>query len=149
MNVKFDLKRSINWDLKSTAIKSHNHIIILNDCEAMNLSIEKYGYHGEIIALCDVEYNDIDRSFPKWHTELKGGKSSYEKRRMEWTAISRYRKTKAILGEIMILILNKNSILKLDTLNQGINSNGKPRKTKYLINLESINKFIYDKVIFK
>ena len=73
-NVSFDLKGTINWDLKAKAIKSDDHKVILNDCVAMEQSIENHGFHGEIIALCDVEYNDLDRSFQKWHTELKGGK---------------------------------------------------------------------------
>ncbi|MDR2064138.1 MAG: hypothetical protein LBP85_00265 [Prevotellaceae bacterium] len=72
-NVCFDLKRKINWDLKAKAIKSDEHKVILNDKCAMDMSIEKLGYHGEIIAMCDVEYNDVNRTFQKWHTELKGG----------------------------------------------------------------------------
>jgi hypothetical protein len=74
-NVSFDMKGAINWDLKAKAIKSDDHKVILNDRSAMEQSIAKTGYHGEIIALCDVEYNDIDRTFQKWHSKLKGGKS--------------------------------------------------------------------------
>ena len=69
--VNFDLKGEINWDLKAKAIKSDDHKVILNDREAMEASIARHGYHGEVIALCDVEYNDINRSFQKWHSELK------------------------------------------------------------------------------
>jgi len=71
-NVSFDLKGTINWDLKAKAIKSDDHKVILNDKSAMEQSIEKLGYHGEIIALCDVEYNDIDWHFREWQAELKG-----------------------------------------------------------------------------
>jgi hypothetical protein len=73
----FDAKRTINWDFKAKAIKSDDHRAILNDVAAMNASIEGYGAHGLIIALCDVEYNDARRSFQKWHEKLKGGKSTY------------------------------------------------------------------------
>lgn len=137
-SVTFDLKSNINWDLKSSAIKTHNHTVILNDVDAMNASVKKYGHHGEIIVLCDVEYNDSDRSFQKWHTELKGGKSNYEKEREKRTAVSRYRKTKAEAIEIMLLIFSKKDLANLSTMKQGRNSDGSPRKEKYMINLESI-----------
>ncbi|MCL2131848.1 MAG: hypothetical protein FWH36_05285 [Lentimicrobiaceae bacterium] len=140
-NVTFDLKGAINWDLKAKAIKSDDHKVILNDCSAMEQSVENHGSHGEIIALCDVEYNDRDRSFQKWHTELKGGKSAYEVEREARTSISRYRKTKAELTEIVLLILKKNDLEKLSIMRQGRNSNGKPRPEKYMLDLETINEF--------
>ncbi len=140
-NVIFDLKSKINWDLKASAIKTNKHTIILNDKNAMDESIKKYKYHGEIIALCDVEYNDENRTFQKWHTKLKGGKSKYEKKREKRTSISRYRKTKAELVEIIIIILNKKNLEDLAIMKQGRNSNGKPRKLKYLLDLENIDNF--------
>ncbi len=47
----FDLKRTINWDIKTKAIKSDDHRSILNDVEATRQSIQKYGAHGLIIGL--------------------------------------------------------------------------------------------------
>jgi len=140
-NVSFDLKGAINWDLKASAIKSDNQKIILNDKSAMEQSIEKLGYHGEIIALCDVEYNDVDRSFQQWHTELKGGKSDYELARESRTSVSRYRKTKAELTEIVLLIFKAGDLDLLATMKQGINSNGKPRPEKYMLDLETIENY--------
>ena len=140
-NVNFDLKGTINWDLKAKAIKSDDHKVILNDRSAMEQSIENHGFHGEIIALCDVEYNDHDRSFQKWHTELKGGKSAYEIERENRTSISRYRKTKAELTEIVLLVLQKNDLEKLSIMRQGRNSNGKPRPEKYMLDLETVSEF--------
>jgi hypothetical protein len=140
-NVSFDLKGEINWDLKAKAIKSDDHKVILNDKSAMEQSIEKLGFHGEIIALCDVEYNDNDRSFQKWHTELKGGKSTYEMEREARTSISRYRKTKAELTEIILFVLQKSDLEKLTVMRQGRNSNGKPRPEKYMLDLETIDNF--------
>jgi len=140
-NVTFDLKGAINWDLKAKAIKSDDHKVILNDRLAMEQSIDSHDFHGEIIALCDVEYNDHDRSFQKWHTELKGGKSAYEIERENRTSISRYRKTKAELTEIVLLILKKNDLEKLSIMKQGRNSNGKPRPEKYMLDLETISEF--------
>jgi hypothetical protein len=140
-NVSFDLKGAINWDLKAKAIKSDDHRVILNAKSAMEQSIEKSGYHGEIIALCDVEYNDVDRNFQKWHTELKGGKSDYELKREIRTSISRYRKTKAELIEIVLLIFKADDLDLLPIMKQGRNSNGKPRREKYMLDLETTGNF--------
>jgi hypothetical protein len=140
-NVTFDLKGAINWDLKAKAIKSDDHKVILNDCSAMEKSIEQHEFHGEIIALCDVEYNDVNRTFQHWHTELKGGKSDYEIERENRTSISRYRKTKAELTETVLLVLQKKDLEKLSIMRQGRNSNGKPRPEKYMLDLETINDF--------
>ncbi len=139
--VKFDMKRSINWDLKSHGIKTLSHSIILNDEEAVRKSIELNKYHGLLIAICDIEYNDKDRSFQKWHTELKGGKSLYEQKREERTTFSRYRKTKAELLELVMIVLNQKNLSKLDVFQQGRNANGKPRRPKLMLNLEVSDKF--------
>ena len=148
-NVTFDLKGSINWDFKSSAIKTNNHTVILNDKEAMDYSVKKDSYHGEIIALCDVEYNDADRTFQKWHTELKGGKSEYEEERERRTSVSRYRKTKAEVTEILLMILNANDLKDLPLMHQGRNSDGSPRKVKYMLNLENIENIEHYQIKFK
>ncbi|MDR0303878.1 MAG: hypothetical protein LBH98_03785 [Chitinispirillales bacterium] len=140
-NVTFDMKGTINWDLKAKAIKSDDHKVILNDKSAMEQSVEKEGFHGEIIALCDVEYNDVNRTFQKWHSELKGGKSNYEFERENRTCVSRYRKTRAELCEIIFLIFKKDDLDLLDTMKQGRNSNGMPRPEKYMLDLETIDNF--------
>lgn len=147
-NVTFDLKGTINWDMKASAIKSDSHKIILNDINAMNESIKNNKYHGEIIALCDVEYNDANRTFQKWHNRLKGGLSDYEKERKERTSISRYRKTKAILTELLYVIFNKEKLDYLDIMKQGRNSNGNPREPKYMLDLEKINLFEHQSLKF-
>ena len=146
-NVSFDMKYHINFDIKAKAIKSDEHKVILNDTEAMDIAVKQHGSHGEIIALCDVEYNDEDRTFQKWHTELKGGLSAYEKDRIQRTSSSRYRKVKADLCEVLIVILAEKDMVNLDVYKQGRNSNGKPRPPKYMINLESLD--MYDHTIIK
>ena len=147
-SVAFDLKRSVNWDLKSKAIRSDDHRAILNDKTATEEAIKKYGEHGAIIALCDVEYNDNDRSFQNWHTELKGGRSKYEEARILRTNISRYRKTRATLTEVLFLRFTQADLPSLGTMKQGRNSNGRPRPEKYLIDLEDINPFLVDRLLF-
>ena len=147
--VEFDLKTKINWDIKARAIKSDDRRVILNDKSAMEQSVQAHGCHGEIIGLCDVEYNDVNRSFQIWHTELKGGLSDYEKRRMrEPLSFSRYRKTSAELTEIVYIVFNADDLPKLDVMNQGKNSNGKPRPPKYSLHLERIDDFLHEKQQF-
>lgn len=144
----FDFKGSINWDLKAKAIKSDDHQSILNDAEAMDWSIKQHGAHGLVVALCDVEYNDADRSFQKWHEELKGGKSKYEIEREQRTTISRYRKTRAELVEILFLVVTSKNRSILGIHYQGRNSNGKPRPPKYMLDYDTIGKFLVDKIAF-
>lgn len=144
----FDLKRSINWDLKAKAIKSDDHRSILNDMSAIQRSIEQYGAHGLIIGLCDVEYNDNDRTFQTWHEQLKGGKSKYEIERLQRTSISRYRKTRADLKEILFLVINTENERFLEIYHQGRNSNGQPRPPKYMLNYEEVDRFLVKKLPF-
>ena len=148
-NVSFDLKGNINWDMKASAIKTNNQKIILNDIKSMDFSISNNKYHGEIIALCDVEYNDVNRTFQKWHNELKGGDSKYEQERKQRTSNSRYRKTKAELWKIILLLIDKNTIDILDTYKQGRNSDGSPRRPKYMLDIESIDEFTHYDILFE
>lgn len=144
----FDLKRTINWDIKAKAIKSDDHRSILNDMAAIQQSVEKYGAHGLIVGLCDVEYNDNQRTFQQWHEELKGGKSRYEMERIQRTSISRYRKTRADLREILFLIINKENERFLEIYHQGRNSNGKPRPPKFMLNYEKIDRYLAKQIVF-
>lgn len=145
----FDAKRTINWDFKAKAIKSDDHRVILNDKSATLKSLEKEGAHGVMMAMCDVEYNDENRSFQKWHAELKGGLSKYEQRRMNRTSVSRYRKTKAILQEILFVVITPKNVSSLDIMRQGRNSNEKPRPEKFMLDLDKIDLFLIDKLPFQ
>jgi len=147
-STRFDLKGSVNWDLKAKAIKSDDHRCILNDKTALDESIKTYGEHGFMIALCDVEYNDEDRTFQKWRTELQGGPSDYTKKRIARTSTSRYRKTRAILNEILFFCLDAAALESLGEMRQGRNSNGKPRPLKYELNLENVDTILVDRLDF-
>lgn len=141
--VTFDIKRSINWDLKASVIKSDRHIVILNDIHATNESLRRYGYHGEIIGLFDAEYNDVNRTFQKWHSQVKEGLSKYETERIERTSVSRYRKTNVTLVELVFLVIDKDTVNYLDIFSQGRNSNGNPRNQKYSLKIENLDQFNY------
>jgi len=144
--VVWDATGTINWDFKAKAIKTDSKSFILNDQEAMNASIEKYGEHGLIVCLCDVEYNDKDRSFQRWREELQGGISDYQKKRKKRTSRSRYRKKLAVPVELLYMRFDNESLDMLDTHRQGRNSNGKPRPVKYSVNLERCCDLITDSV---
>jgi len=146
--VEFDAFRTINWDMKASAIKSHSHRIILNDTRAIDESIEKHGNHGLILALLDVDYNDVDRSFQKWHSALKGGQSQYEKERIARGATSRYRKTSATMAQILLLALNAGNREYLDIHKQGRNSDGSPRNPKYMLDIERADYFEVGRIDF-
>jgi hypothetical protein len=146
--VGFDLKGCVNWDMKAKAIKSDDHKCILNDCSAIDATIAKYGEHGVLIALCDVEYNDVNRTFQQWHSDLKGGLSAYEKERRTRTEVSRYRKTRAELAELLFLRFDKAALSRMDCMNQGRNSNGAPRPPKYMLDLEDIDGILVDRISF-
>ncbi len=144
----FDFKGEINWDLKAKAIRSDDHRSILNDKAAMDQSVGTCGAHGLIIAMCDVEYNDLDRTFQKWHDELKGGKTKYMLEREQRTSISRYRKTKTDLQEILFLLVTQENRNYLEIHHQGCNSTGKPRPPQYMLNFDSIEYFLVDRLVF-
>lgn len=146
--VSFDAHGKTNWDFKSKAIKSDDHRAILNDKVATDKSIAAHGMHGAILALCDVEYNDEDRSFQKWHSELKGGLSKYEVERRARTQVSRYRKTRATLREVLFVRFDAKTVARLDLWKQGRNSNGRPRPVKYMLDLESLDDLLLDRITF-
>lgn len=135
-NTVFDLKQNINWDLKASNIENSN--VILNDLQSMQSSIQEHGFHGEIIGLFEVE-KDLDRSFQAWHTELKGGKSNYEK--LKKSKSSRFRKTKVFLKKVLLVIIDEVNINMLKIMNQGKNSNNKPRKQKYIFDMNKLQLF--------
>ena len=57
------------------------------------------------------------------------------------TSISRYRKTKAELTEIVLVVFKANDLDSLQIMRQGRNSNGRPRPEKYMLDLETIDNF--------
>ncbi len=109
-NVGFDLKGQINWDCKASALNTNNQFIILNDKKAMDESIKKYKYHGEIIALCDVEYNDVNREFRNWHSEISG--TEYKSN----LSIYKYHITKVNSLKILMFVLNESNLDELDII---------------------------------
>lgn len=147
-NVSFDCRRSINWDMKASAIKTDRHIAVLNDIAATDASIAAHGAHGVIMALADVEYNDENRAFQKWHSELKGGLSKYERERIARNATSRYRKTRAVLRQILFLLITAENSANLGMYAQGRNADGAPRNPKYQLDIAESEAFEVGRINF-
>jgi hypothetical protein len=140
-NVKFDAFYKMPWDFKAHAINTSSHQIIVNDSEATANGIRDYGAVGLILALGEVVYNDEKRKFQRWHQVLKGGKSAYEKERIKRGAWSRLRKVSFDLQQISFIKITDSTLIKCGSFQTDFrNSNGKPRRSKVLIDLEDINR---------
>lgn len=138
-NTTFDAFYEISWDFKTHAANTTRHDVVTNDVEAIVNTINDYGYYGMILAIGEVKYNDEERSFKKWHDELKEGISKYETNRINRGAMSRRRKTEFILSEIHFICLNSETLDQCSSLyHQGRNSNGKPRPPKFNVNIQKI-----------
>lgn len=138
-NTQFDAFCDISWDFKAHAANTTRHDVVTNDVQAIRNTIEEYGLYGMILAIGEVEYNDEERSFKKWHDQLKEGISKYETNRINRGAMSRRRKTEFVLSEIHFISLNIDTLNECSSLyHQGRNSNGKPRPPKYNVNIQKI-----------
>jgi hypothetical protein len=132
--VPFDIQRNINWDIKASVHTDLSGSVLLNDIDSTNSSVNSNQYHGNIIGFFDPTY-DISGDFKKWHDELKGKKSKYVIERELRTKSSRMRKVEVKLRRLILVVYDENGLTQLDYVNQGLNSNRKPRKQKYSFNL--------------
>ncbi len=147
--VEFDGFLEMPWDFKAHAINTSSHQIIVNDSQAIATAVKEYGSVGLILALGKVTYNDEGRTFQKWHEELKGGKSKYEIERIQRGAWSRLRKTDFDLQQISFIQITDKTLIKCGTFQKDFrNSDGNPRKSKVLIDLEKIREEILHVVEF-
>ena len=138
-NTTFDAFQEISWDFKAHAANTTRHDVVTNDVKAINNTLEDYGHYGIILAIGEVEYNDEERTFKRWHDELKEGISKYETNRINRGAMSRRRKTEFILSELHFICLDTETLDQCGSLyHQGRNSNGKPRPPKYNVNIQKI-----------
>ncbi|ODS43022.1 MAG: hypothetical protein MSIBF_07210 [Candidatus Altiarchaeales archaeon IMC4] len=142
-NTEFDGFKGIPWDFKAHAINTSSHQIIVNDSEATANAIKQFGCVGLILAMGKVKYNDDERTFQKWHEELKGGKSKYELERIKRGAWSRLRKVEFKLEQISFIIIDDSILVKCGSFQRDFrNSNGTPRREKVLLDLEKLDEEI-------
>ncbi|MBU4030890.1 hypothetical protein KJ756_01905 [Patescibacteria group bacterium] len=142
-NVEFDGFSEIPWDFKAHPRKNAkgkiNTSVIINDRQAIVEAIKQHSSVGLILAIGDAEFNDENRNFQIWHKKLKGKMSDYEKKRILRKAPSRLRKTSFKLKEVVLILIDKKVIKKLNSFQEGFrNSDGSPRHAKILLNLDNI-----------
>ncbi len=139
-NTEFDAFREISWDFKAHAANSTSHHVIANDSEAISNTLKDYGHYGLILAVGEVEYNDEEGTFKKWHDELKEGISKYEINRISRGAMSRRRKTAFVLSEIHFICFNNSTLSECSgSFQKGFrNADGSPRRAKVMINIRKI-----------
>jgi len=147
--VEFDGFYQVPWDFKAHAMNTSSHQVIVNDAQAISAGINEHGCFGLILAMGKVEYNDEQRSFQQWHSALKGGISDYEKERIRRGAWSRLRKTFFDLQQISFIQITDETLVKTGSFQSDFrNSNGRPRKSKVLIDLEKLDEEIVHFVEF-
>jgi hypothetical protein len=142
-NVRFDGFKEIPWDFKAHAINTSSHQVIVNDSEATANAIKDYGCVGLILAMGEVEYNDDQRVFQRWHEELKGGLSDYSLERIERGAWSRLRKVEVKLEQISFIKIDDAVLIKSGSFQRDFrNAGGQPRREKVLLDLEKLDEEI-------
>ncbi len=139
-NTEFDGLLNIPWDFKAHAMNTSSHQVIVNDSNAISTAIQNFGAMGLILALGEVEYNDDNREFQKWHTREKGGRSKYERERIARGAWSRKRKVSFALRQIVFIPIIEELLNECGSFQGEFrNADGSPRSSKTLLDLEKLN----------
>lgn len=137
--VSFDGFLDVPLDYKAHAINTETNKVITNGTKEILKAIEEYGFVIDIIALGEVEYNDINKTFKRWHDKLKGKISDYEKERIQRGALSRLRKVSFNLKEIIFIKVNKRFLDKCGSFQENFrNSNGNKRNSKVMVDLKKL-----------
>ena len=137
---RFDAFRKISWDFKALAANADTYDIVANDTEAIGQTIDEHGYYGLILAVGEVDYNDKERAFKRWHDELKGGASDYGRNLIERGAMSMKRVTKFVLSEIHFVCLNDETMNQCCGLHRkGFrNSAGRPQRSEVWVLIDRL-----------
>lgn len=142
---RFDYQMRWVWDLKAHAGNGANgrtsHKVITNDYGACVACINGHAGVGFIVAEGRAAY-DSDGSFKRWHDELKGGRSAYERARVARGAASRRRKVSFTVARYSAIFLSGMSVVQqgkrdgwILQYKQGRNSDGSPRAPKLMLDL--------------
>ncbi len=135
--VQFDAFFHGELDFKAHSGKTSP--IPLNDMEAMWQSITQFNKIRFIIAF-GKPVADVGGNFRKWHKNLIGKTSAYEKERIKRGAKSRPRFKGFELNSIELLEINKESYKKTISFQKGFrNANGKPRNEKLSIKYDDFD----------
>lgn len=140
---QFDAFGPIPWDFKAHSMKMSNdqksNTVITNDTEAIDQAIARHGWYGLVLGSGEATYNDDDRTFQRWHEEIKGSPSAYQKRMRAEGARSRRRKIRFVLSDVRFICLDAFALGECGRLHrQGRNSDGNPRRLKYSVNMMKV-----------
>jgi hypothetical protein len=155
---QFDYMNEHVWDMKFHAINdkhgNYNPWLILNDTYSIEQAITDFGGLGFMILSAIVTY-DKTGEFKQWHDMMKGGKSSYEWKRIKRGAPSRIRKTSFTIQSWTFLFFDDFLDLKngksagwAGGFQKGMrNADGSTRKEKIKINIDQLpNRYIILKI---
>ena len=140
-NVEFDLQSKLVWDLK-VHVDGKNRVP-LNDQEAVRDCISQTGFIGWMILTGSATYaSDEDR---QWHTDFKGGLTSYAKSNR---ALGKNkRRIKGTFAPESIVAFGLAGLSNLERameegwivdFKQGKNADGLPRRPKFMVKLSEI-----------
>jgi hypothetical protein len=137
----FDAEANYVWDFKThpkrTSSGNKRYKIHLNDAYSTKECVKRSGV-GYVIAYVDPHYDNEERDFYLWHQSLKGGDSSYTKKRKERGATSRVRKRAFDFEKISAYYIEDLDALEkaqddgwIKLSGQGRNFNGNDRNDKF------------------
>ena len=109
-NTEFDAFREISWDFKVDSIDSSPYSVTANDAETIADTLNSYGYYGIILATGDMEFDNKETSFKKWHDELREKVSKYDTYKINSGIMSGTRKTAFTLEEIHFICFNNETL---------------------------------------
>lgn len=140
-NMRFDAFREISWDFKVQAANTTIYNIIASGTEAIADTISNYGYYGMILAIGSVEYNDKEKTFKKWHDELRKEIYQYDTNRINRGVMSRTSKAAFVLEEIHFICFNSKALHKCCGMLQdsfGNTGSSKPKPKETIIDIRKI-----------
>ncbi len=153
-NCGFDGFLDVPWDFKAHVThnrhgKKNKGNVVINDCEAIDGALAQYGSIGLIMATGRAHFNDVNGSFKRWHDQIKGGTSAYERERVARGARSRPRKTRFDVEEILLLELTRPFVDGCDRFQEGFrNADGSPRRAKIMLNLSKVGERVRIRIPF-
>ena len=137
---EFDAFREISWDFRVDSIDPSAYSVTANDAKAIADTLHDYGYYGTMLAIGDMEYDDEETTFKKWHDELRGKVSKYDTKKINGGIMSRTRKTEFILLEIHFVCFDPETLSQCSSsFQKGFrNADGSPRREKVTVNIRKV-----------
>lgn len=132
-DARFDAFHEISWDFKVHATNTTSYNLVANNVETITDTIRNYSYYGIIFAVGNVEY-DKDKTFKKWHDELRKDICEHETNRINTGVMSQTRETTFVLEEIHFICFDSKALDKCcGILQDSFGDTGSKLKRKEII----------------